>query len=67
MFDVIKKMFKKILIMVMFVVTLIIHSEYYVNGSCYCDFELNGESYEGVYYEDMLDMLDSASHDEFDK
>ena len=60
------KMFKKFFVMAMLAVTLIIQNEYYVDGLCYCDFELNGECYEGVYYEDMLDMIDEASHVEFD-
>jgi hypothetical protein len=60
------KMFNKFFVIAMLAVTLIIQNEYYVDGSCYCDFEINCECYEGVYYEDMLDMIDAASHAEFD-
>ena len=53
------KMMKHLLSLV-FAVTLIIQSQYMVDNVLYTDFTLQGESYQGVYYEDMYDMLNDA-------
>ena len=51
---------KKFIIMMMLAVTFIVHSQYVVDGFVYCDYSLNGDEYEGVYFEDMMDSLNSA-------
>ena len=50
----------KHLLSLVFAVTLIIQSQYMVDNVLYTDFTLQGESYQGVYYEDMYDMLNDA-------
>ena len=41
-------------------VTLVIHSQHMVNGELLVDYQLNGDEYAGVAYEDMFDMLNST-------
>jgi len=50
----------KHLLSLVFAVTLIIQSQYMIDSVLYTDFTLQGESYEGVYYEDMYYMLNDA-------
>lgn len=51
---------KKFLLLLVFTVTFIVRSQYMVNGLMYCDYYLNGDEYQGVYYEDMMDDLNNA-------
>lgn len=48
-------------------VVLMVQAQYMVDGKLYVDYDLNGESYQGVYYEDMFDDLNSACLDEAEK
>ena len=41
-------------------VVLLVQAQYMVDGKLYVDYDLNGESYQCVYYEDMFDDLNSA-------
>ncbi len=50
----------KTLLKYMLVVTFIVQSQYVVNGLLLCDYSLQGEKYVGVYYEDMMDALNTA-------
>lgn len=36
-----------------------IHSQYVVNGELLVDYQLDGDEYTGVAYEDMFDALNS--------
>lgn len=40
-------------------VTLVVHSQYMVNGELLVDYQLDGQEYTGVCYEDMFDDLNS--------
>ena len=50
----------KHLLSLVFAVTLIIQSQYMVDNVLYTDFDLQGDHYTGIYYEDMYDMLNDA-------
>lgn len=55
---------KKFLLMMMLAVTFIVHCQYTVDGKVYCDYSLNGDEYQGAYFEDMMDNLNSALAEE---
>ena len=44
----------------MLAVVLMVQNQYMQDGVFYVDFTLQGEDYEGVTYDDMYDMLNSA-------
>jgi hypothetical protein len=48
------------------VVTFTLTNQYAVGQELYCDFVLQGESYEGVTYDDMNDMLNDACAEDYD-
>lgn len=50
----------KHLLSLVFAVVLIVQSQYMVDNTLYVDFDLQGDLYEGVTYEDMHDMLNDA-------
>lgn len=50
----------KHLLSLVFAVVLIVQSQYMVDNTLYVDFDLQGDLYEGVTYEDMYDMLNDA-------
>jgi hypothetical protein len=52
--------FVKNIMTLAFAVTLIIQSQYMIDNVLYTDFDLQGDHYTGVYYEDMYDMLNDA-------
>lgn len=51
---------KKIMLKMLLAITLLIQCQYAQDGELLCDFVLNDEQYQGVYYEDMYDMLNDA-------
>ena len=55
---------KRFLMMALLTVTFIVHSQYVIDGFVYCDYSLNGDEYQGVYYEDMMDNLNNACADD---
>ena len=51
---------RNLIIKCMLAVTLVVHSQYMVNGELLVDYQLDGQEYTGVYYEDMFDDLNST-------
>jgi hypothetical protein len=51
---------KKTLIKLMLAITLIVHSQYFVDGKLFVDYSLNNDYYQGVYVEDMPDNFQAA-------
>ena len=51
---------KKLLLTGLLAVVLMVQNQYMQDGIFYVDFTLQGENYEGVTYDDMYDMLNSA-------
>ena len=51
---------KKLVLTGLLAVVLMVQNQYMRDGIFYVDFTLQGENYEGVTYDDMYDMLNSA-------
>lgn len=51
---------KKLILAFTFMVTLTVQSQYLIDDKLYCDYELNGEQSQGVYYEDMVDDFNNS-------
>jgi hypothetical protein len=51
---------RNFIIKCMLAVTLVVHSQYMMNGELLVDYQLDGQEYTGVYYEDMFDDLNST-------
>ena len=46
---------------------LTIISQYTIDDEVYCDYELDGDIYAGVYYEDMMDNLNNVCAENLNK
>ena len=46
---------------------LTIISQYTIDDEVYCDYELDGDIYTGVYYEDMMDNLNNVCAENLNK
>ena len=46
---------------------LTIISQYTIDDEVYCDYELDGEIYTGVYYDDMMDNLNNVCAENLNK
>jgi hypothetical protein len=51
---------RKFIINLLFAVVFIVHGTYYEGDKMYMDFDLNGNCYQGVYWEDAMSMVDEA-------
>ena len=51
---------KSFVIKCVLAIVLIVHCQYVVDDRVYCDYSLNGDEYQGVYWEDMVDNFTSA-------
>ena len=51
---------KSFVIKCVLAIVLIVHCQYVVYDRVYCDYSLNGDEYQGVYWEDMVDNFTSA-------
>ena len=54
----------KAILKLMFIVTLIVHNQYFVNGQLFCDYSLGNNRYTGVYVEDMMENFSNAMEDD---
>lgn len=46
---------------------LTVISQYTIDDEVYCDYELDGDIYTGVYYEDMMDNLNNVCAENLNK